>query len=217
MIAAAVRTYLHKQPFLSEALMDGIINYAGLARKMQPELREALGRDVKEGAIVMALKRIAPDYYFQVSKGIKGLLRQLGDLSVRSQIVGYTYQNSSTLLLRQKNILEQVAKTPTAFYSFNQGIYESTLVASLLLDKKISEILDSENLVQKTTDLASITMLLPRENVEISGLYYYLFKQLAWEGINVVEVISTTHEFTVVVDEDEVERSFQILHRLKTT
>ena len=215
MIAHAVRAYLNAKPFLSEALVDGIINYAGLARKLKPDIEAVLGYTIKDGAIVMALKRMAPDYYHRISKGIDDLLSRLGDLTVRSEITGYTYGNSASLLIKQKNILEHLANLPTAFYSFNHGIYESTIVASHSLDTLIEANFSDEDLLQKTSDLASITMLLPRENVEISGLYYYIFKQLAWEGINVVEVISTTHEFTVVVAEKEVERSFQILRKVR--
>ena len=214
-IALAVRAYMASQPFLSEALMDGIINYTGLARKIQPELQSALGREVNQGAIVMALKRMAPDYYFQVSKGIKGLLKKLGDFTVRSNMVVLTYRNSPTLLSRQKNVLNEVAKYPSSFYSFNQGIYESTIVASGFLDSALSDLLNGEELIQKKEHLASLSIILPKENVEISGLYYFIFKQLAWEDINVFEVISTTNEFTVVVAEAEVEKSFRVLRGLK--
>ena len=195
--------------------MDGIINYAGLARKIRSELEVSLGKNVNHGAIVMALKRLAPDYYYQLSKGIKGLLDKLGDFTVRSNLTDHTYCNSTTLLIRQKDILEQAVQKSSAFYSFNQGSYESTIVASKVLDQVIDELLKDEKLIQRRTKLAAITIILPSENIEVSGLYYYIFRQLAWADINVIEVISTTNEFTVVVNEDEVERGFQILRRLK--
>jgi hypothetical protein len=59
-------------------------------------------------------------------------------------------------------------------------------------------------------------MKLPPINSEISGVYYYLLKKLAWEGINLAEVISTTNEFTVVVDTRTVSKAFTVLMDLKT-
>ncbi|MDB4344442.1 hypothetical protein OAA35_01030 [bacterium] len=46
-------------------------------------------------------------------------------------------------------------------------------------------------------------------------MYYYIFKKLAWTGINIVEIISTTNEFTLVVSDDDIDKAFSILIGLK--
>ena len=56
---------------------------------------------------------------------------------------------------------------------------------------------------------------LDKENIEISGIYYYLLKKLAWKGINIVEVISTTNEFTIILNDADVEIVFNLLSQLK--
>ena len=66
-----------------------------------------------------------------------------------------------------------------------------------------------------TDNLASITIKLPNENIEISGIYYYILKRIAWEGININEIISTTNEFTIVVKDKDIDRAFSILMSLK--
>ncbi|MEZ4889515.1 MAG: ACT domain-containing protein, partial [Crocinitomicaceae bacterium] len=70
-------------------------------------------------------------------------------------------------------------------------------------------------LITSTQDLASITVKLPRINIEIYGIYYYILKQLAWEGINIIDVISTANEFTVLVSQDDVDKAFKTLMQLK--
>jgi len=52
-------------------------------------------------------------------------------------------------------------------------------------------------------------------NTEIYGVYYYILKQLAWEGINIVQVVSTSNEFTIVVNQAEIDIAFKILMNLK--
>ena len=216
MIAQAVRDYLAKQPFLAEALSEGMINMAGLARKLKPILSRTLNREVQEGAIVMALKRMAPDTYIMVSRRLKLMLSKLGDYTIRSQINIYTLRNSQTLLRRQQKLLSLVGKDQNIFYSFTQGIHESTLVASQVLHSQITEVLKTETLIHRRENLSSISIMLPQDNIETSGLYYFIFRQLAWEDINILEVISTTNEFTIVVEDDEVDRGFQVLRRLKS-
>ena len=51
--------------------------------------------------------------------------------------------------------------------------------------------------------------------MEQSGVYYFILKQLAWSDISVQEIISTTHEITIVVKENDVNEAFSILMDLK--
>ena len=38
---------------------------------------------------------------------------------------------------------------------------------------------------------------------------------MSWEGINIIEVISTSNEFTIVVDDQNVNDAFKIIKNLK--
>jgi aspartokinase len=79
----------------------------------------------------------------------------------------------------------------------------------------VVKLFKTEKCTGVTDNLASITIKLPTENIEISGIYYYILKRIAWEGININEVISTTNEFTIVVRDKDIDRAFSILMSLK--
>jgi hypothetical protein len=64
--------------------------------------------------------------------------------------------------------------------------------------------------------LSSVTIRLPKNNTEVSGVYYFLLKNLAWAGINVCEIISTSNEVSIIVSEQDVPRAFPILMNLKS-
>jgi hypothetical protein len=55
---------------------------------------------------------------------------------------------------------------------------------------------------------------LPSENADVSGIYYFVLKKIAWEGINISDIISTMHEFTIIVDDLNIDRTFSILKNL---
>ena len=59
-----------------------------------------------------------------------------------------------------------------------------------------------------------IFVKLPSENADVSGIYYFILKKIAWEGINISDLISTMHEFTIIVDDESVDRAFSILKGL---
>jgi hypothetical protein len=88
-------------------------------------------------------------------------------------------------------------------------------VVSKKLESKIDEIFKNEIVLWSIINLASITIKLPKSNIEQPGIYYFILKQLAWADIPVQEVISTTHEITIVVKEIDIKQTFSILIDMK--
>ena len=66
-ISSVVENYIKAKPFLLNSLSQGIINLTSLARVMMPELEKELGKDVKQGAVVMALKRLSEELDFKIN------------------------------------------------------------------------------------------------------------------------------------------------------
>ncbi len=214
-IAQAVDRLISQHPFLEEAITDDLINISSLARKLKPEVEILLKKPVQEGAIVMAINRRAPDYYFKVSKGIKTFMSKLGDIIVRSDLSDHSFANSPTLITCQRDLIDEIGPERNVFCTFSQGIYETTIVVSNSIDHKIEQIFSREKRLSQKSGLGSVTIRLPEDNTEVSGIYYYILKNLAWSGINICEIISTTNEMSIVVAEKDVHKAFPILLGLK--
>ena len=101
------------------------------------------------------------------------------------------------------------------FYTISQGVYETTVVLSDQIKEEIPRIFEGEKLISNSYGLSSITIKLPMENVEQPGLYYYIFRKLAWEGINIFEVVSTSNEFTILLKDKDIDRAFSVIKRMK--
>jgi hypothetical protein len=204
-----------RSPFLREAMTDDLINISSLARKIKPEIEETLGKEVKEGAIVMAIKRMSPGLYHRLNLKITNIIGELGDFLVRSNLEDYTFENTESLRQKQSDLVQLVNSDSDVFYTICRGVTETTIIASSSISNKISNLLINERLKSHTTDLASITVKLPAVNSEVYGVYYYILKHLAWEGLNIVEVVSTANEFTIIVKQDHVDKAFKVLMQLK--
>lgn len=214
-IQEAVEVTIRKTPFIEEALNEKLINVSSLARILLPEVSKLLKKEVKEGAITMAINRLSPVNELRIRKNIKKLAINLGDIIVRSNLCDFTFKNTPTLFKKIAKILEEAGNNSDLFLTVSQGIFETNIVASRGLQDKIMNAFSEENMLHNIEDLASITIKLPKENLEFSGIYYFILKQLAWANITVQEVISTTHEMTIVVKETDVNESFAILMDLK--
>lgn len=215
-ISAVVENYIKKKPFLQSALAQGIINLTSLSRIVKPEIEEELGKDIRNGAIVMALKRLSDDLEFRATHKIVKVLKNIGEITVRSNLSDYTFLSSETILSNQAKLLEEVNKNQDIFYTSSRGVNEINIVVSNSLDTTVESLFAKERRTQKSANLSSVTVKLPAENVSVPGIYYFIFQRLAWEGIVLYEVISTTNEFTILVNDDQVDVAFKTIKDLKT-
>ncbi|WP_420321244.1 aspartate kinase [Flagellimonas sp.] len=215
-ISAVVEHYIKKKPFLQSALAQGIINLTSLSRQIKPEISDALGKEVKDGAIVMALKRLSDDLEFRATHRIVKVLKNIGEITVRSSLTDYTFLASDTILGQQAKLLEEVNMNQDVFYTSSRGVNEINIVISNMMDGVVEKHFKHERCTQKAENLSSITVKLPAENVSVPGIYYFIFQRLAWEGIVLYEVISTTNEFTILVNEEQVDVAFKTIKDLKS-
>lgn len=211
-VADCVEEILVTQPFLEEALSRRIINFSALAEELQEPISGMLRKPVKSGAIMMALRRYNPPKDLRHSNNLKSILKNLGDITVRSNLVDFTFKNSSTLFLSHSKILESI--NTTIFYGFSKGIHESNLVISMSEKEKIKSQFADEIMTSTKDNLSAISIALPENNTQVPGLYYQIFKRFAWEGISLHEVISTTNEFSVLVENDTVDKAFSAIKKL---
>jgi len=206
---------INKSPFLREAMSENLINISSLARKLRPEIEQIAKKEVNEGAIVMAIKRMPPGYYHQLDLKIKNVMGEIGDILVRSNLASFTFENSDTLKEKQLEIVNVLNKENDSFFAITRGITETTIIVNSSHTDKVHLIFKKEKLTSESQNLASVTVKLPSINVKLHGVYYYILKHLAWDGINITEIISTSNEFTTVVSQLDIDKAFSILMKLK--
>lgn len=214
-IASCVEELIASQPFLEEGLSRHIINYSALAEELQKPVSEMLKKPVKTGAIMMALRRYRFPLNLENSIRLKKVLKDLGDITVRSNLSDFTFQNSKTLINSHTAVLEQINSKQHIFYAFTRGIFESNIIISSSEKQNILDSFKDEVQIGLQENLSAISINLPQNNSKVTGLYYQIFKQLAWEGVTLYEVISTTNEFTVLVEDYLVDKAFSIIKHLK--
>lgn len=216
-VSEVAQQLIKASPFISEALADGLINVSALARQLQPNIQKVLGKDVKKGAIVMAINRMTFGDLSFVEKDLAAFFSQLTDISVRSNLVDYTFRNSTNLLDLQLELVTLLRQNKRTFYTFSQSISETTIIVQDEFETKVDQLFTNEQLLAKEKSLSAITLLLPEENRSIYGVYYFILKELAWNGINIVEIISTANEFTLIFHDEDLDQAFSILMRLRNS
>ncbi|MDG1731014.1 MAG: hypothetical protein P8K68_14215 [Algibacter sp.] len=215
-VSNCVEDILIAQPYLEEALSRNIINFSALAIELVEPISKMLKKEVKPGAVMMALRRYNPPVTLGNSIKMKRVIQNLGDITVRSNLSDFTVKNSTTLIDNHAKILERINIEEKLFYAFTRGIHESNIVVSSSLNDFVNHHLKDETFIAVQENLSAISINLPQDNSKIAGLYYHFFKRLAWEGIVLYEVLSTTNEFTILVEDEFVDKAFTAIKKVKS-
>ena len=211
-ISDLVQEHVLETPLIEEHLSLGLINLSALARHLQPRLRRALLRPVSEASIVMALKRLGPRVAARTRRPTTRTARP-SDLTVRSNVVELTFHASDAVRGKHGRLLARIDRSEHPFLTYTEGVTEVMLMVSAGLERKVLEIFAGERLLSRVRDLSAIVIRLAPSTVETPGVYYAILKRLAWLNLNVVDVVSTRTEFTIVVSSDQVDRAFSALRR----
>ena len=161
------------------------------------------------------LKRLSEELDFKINYKISKVLKNIGEITVRSSLTDFTFISSDSLLDNQAKLISEINKQQDIFYTSSRGVNETNIVTSTSIEPMVEAIFKNEKLTHKIENLSSITVKLPQENISTPGVYYYIFQRLAWEGIIIHEVISTTNEFTIIVSDDQIDVAFKVIKDLK--
>ncbi len=210
-ITSCVHGMLRHQPFLDDALSKDLLNFSALAEHLQPEVEKILRKPVKQGSIIMALRRYAPQRNLLKNAN----LREMGDIVVRSGITEFTYLNSNTLLGNQALLMNSVKDQIGVYLNYSSTYQESNILVSTDLKESVADFFKDETLVSVKSELSSITIALPKNSSKTVGLYFYIFKLLAYEGIPVFEMISTSNYFALFLEKEYINQAFLLLNEIK--
>ncbi|HET9947085.1 MAG TPA: hypothetical protein VFQ63_03410 [Patescibacteria group bacterium] len=208
----ATKKIVERSRYLTEAISKGLINYSSLARYIKPELEQMLVKPVSEAAILMALRRLEKE--LQPKFIPLKIFTSAPDMIVRSNLFEITVSNSDSLSHCYTKLLAVHKEFKSSFFTLTKGISETTIICSKDLEDSAKDILKEEKILSTFGKLSALTIRLPKEAIETPGTYYFFLKSLAWEGINLIEVVSTYLELTIILEEKQVHQAFSILQSL---
>lgn len=205
-------TIIKRSRYLSEALEKDIINVSSLARYMKPEIEQVLLKEISEASIVMAIKRIKDQLPRQPR--YKQIFISQPEMIMRSNLNLISVLNSETLYQACSKFFNSYPIQRRQFFALTEGFSETSVVVSHTLRDKMQYIFEKETVTIDLLHLSSITIQLPKDAVASPGVIYFFLKSLAWEGVNIIEIVSTSLELTLVFEEKDIDKAFTILKSL---
>ena len=212
-VSHIVKKVISGQPFVEEGLANGIISVANLAEKMLPEIEKELGKKVRHAAIVMALRRYG-DEISEHRKRIKEF-DYSGELIIRTNISDFTFVKSISLMTKLKTIHNLVNFERGDTLNFIVGSNEVSIIINEKYEEKLAKFLSGEKILNKEAGLVALTIIFKSEEFpETPSVIFNVVRKLAWENINIYEIISTMTELTFILSKKDSMKAYNVLHEM---
>jgi len=209
-VPQVVEELISQKPFIEKALADGIVNQSALAQQLLPEIQKQLYKNISLSSVIMALKRLPSKSPKSLTINLKQYIK---NIVVRSDLVDYTFLNSATLSSQHQSVFGNLTDS-SSFLAVSQGSFETTILFSQSLLPFVKAAYETEKLVFRLTNLASISIHLTAKATTSAGVHYAILKALAWENINICEVISTYTELNIFIKDSDIDRAFALINRI---
>jgi aspartokinase len=214
-VSHIVKKIVSEQPFVEEALGNGIISIASLAENMLPRVEKELGKKVKQAAVVMALRRYSEEIAGHRKKA--KAFNYAGEIIMKSNICDFTVIKSNTLLAKLKNIHNLV--------NFERGDTLNVIVGnnqvSMIINEKymqdLIKFMSGEKILNKESGLVALTIIFTIDDfLHTPGIIFNAVRKLAWNNINIYEIVSTMTELTFILNKKDSMKAYDVLQEMVT-
>ena len=212
-ISHLVKKAVSGNSFLLEAMGKDLISYGSLAGQLKPEIEQELGKKIKDSAIVMALRRYAEELQ-SFDKKIKKFSFH-GEIIMRTGMMDFNVIKSRSLLNKIKNLYGLVDFERGDTLNIILGSNEVSIVANEKYREKLSDFLKGEKIINREFDLVALTIIFGNKDFfDTPGVIFTAIRRIAWEQINIYEIISTMTELTFILSKKDSIKAYNALQEL---
>jgi hypothetical protein len=211
-IAHLAEKLVSDKPFLQEALFRKIINYQSLAEELQPEIEKELKKKVKATTIMISLRRYADKLEERYLKKI--VFGPECDLDMKSKIIELSVKKSNSLFSLVPKMFSLIDFEKGGILNFTNGNFDVSIVTNEKYKDEILELLKKETIIETNVNLVALSFRYSKEFRQIPGVLHQTIRVLAWENVNIIELIETMTETIFILNEDDSLRAFKVLQNL---
>ncbi len=202
---------INDKVYLQEAMNQGVISYNSLATKFKPEIEEELGREVKHSAVVMAIRR----YEEKLKKSIgEPSFNYFVETIMKTNMCYIVLRETPSLLPKLFTLYHIIDFKKGSILNIIQGNHEVGVITNERYKKKLLDLLKMETVLIKAEKLVAISLMYSKDFTFTPGVVYNVSRFIAWENINIINILHTPTELSLVVNEDDAMKCYRTLQKL---
>ena len=207
-VTDTVREIVKKSPFIQEVLKNDWLNLSQYAASIKPEVESKTWKKVQTGSIITALGRIRAEIQTTFDIQFK-----IVDISLKLPITEFNFAKTPEHSAKIEQLYKHFATTDNHFLNIISGNTETGIFINSNYDKQVQKIFRPQKPNIHITDLAAVSIKFDQDILGMSGAVYQILKYLVWENINLLEVISTYTELTLIVEKSNANRVLDVLSK----
>ena len=208
--ASCVKDVINRSPFISEMLIQEVISFSNLASFIKPKVEQLYGGEVSNASIVMAIRRYAQDLKKQ-NKVSDGGRKIDYELSMKTSIYDVNIARSKAFIGSLPDLYDQVHPESGDFLNVSIGEHEIVVTVSDKHRALIDEMVKKEKVIARESDMVALTIVFKDNFLETPGITYLATRKLAWENINIFEIVSTLNVLTFIIRRTDSLRAYGVL------
>lgn len=208
-VSSCVKRIVDKSPFIHEMLINGILSFSNYASSIQDEVQKAYGKEVKASAIVMALRRYADELRKGSHKKSVGNVEY--GIVMKTNIFDLNLVRRDSFISKLGVLYGQISTEKGDFLNITLGSHEVSLAVSEKYRSLVGELAKDEEVLHQMDDLVALSLVFTGDFLQTPGIVYEAVRHLAWEQINVIEIVSTMNELTFVIKREDSMKAFDVL------
>lgn len=214
-ISHLVKKYVMETPFLHECLGKRLVNYGSVAKLLQPKIEEELGKETKLSAIMMALRRHGEELVRRFeSENIRNVFRHYSELNMKSGLFNITVSKSNSLFNKLNSIYSFMDYEKGDILNITHGNFDVTIITNEKHREKILESLKGEKIDHTENNLTQVSIKLLIEYLYTPGILYMMTKELLWNNVNLIQIVSSPIEMNFMVKNADAIRAYASLEKL---
>ncbi|MDD5253621.1 MAG: ACT domain-containing protein [Candidatus Nanoarchaeia archaeon] len=210
-ISHLIKKYIEETPFVAEAMQRDIISNPGLAEELQPRLEKELKRKIKLPAIIMALRRYSET--LEEKFHTKKKLKITSEFIVKSGVCVIDVRKSPPLFKKLEKIYNAIYNKEDLL-NISHGNKKISIISNEKYLEDILNNLKGEKVLRKQKNLVALNIIFSEGYLYTPGVIFEVTRRLAWNNINIVEMISSHNELSVIIEKNDSIKAFEVLQEI---
>jgi len=210
-ISHIVQKLINDRVFIQEPMSKGIVSYGSLAKQLKLEIEEELGKEVKTHAIVMAIRRYAESLKAEHKEIV---FDYSSEIILKTDMCDIAVLRSASLLNKLKRLYDIVDFEKGDILNIIHGRHEVSVVTNERYKDKLLNILKEEKVQNLENNLVSLTLTFSKNFLHTPGVIFNVVRNIAWENINIYEIVSTNTELTFILNKKDAIKGYKVLEKL---
>lgn len=206
-ITQAVNTLFDEGGILPVNSSYELLNASAIARTILPEVEQRTKKSVQLSTLVVCVSRALHD--LALRPALPDV--RLDNFSIQSGLVERTYPKTPEALIMLEAISKQSLGSRATYFTFTRGIGELSIITHEDLVRQFQKEFSMQQPTFELDGLGSLSVQFNDTYIKTPNIFFTILSPLAEKQINIIEMVSTATELTLILQEDDLSKVLNLL------